>query len=52
MMYYNINIITIIELYYVIGIRTLGVPIFTATSGTVAGPTWGLMLMGDYRTSG
>lgn len=34
---------------FLVGLRTLGLPIVTTCWGTIAGPSWGLMLVGDYR---
>merc|ERR1719203_1410382 len=34
---------------FLVGLRTLGLPITTCCWGTIAGPSWGLVLVGDYR---
>jgi len=34
---------------FLIGLRSLGVPIVSCCWGIVAGPTWALLLTGDYR---
>jgi len=34
---------------FLIGIRTLGLPVVSCCWGTISGPSWGLALAGDYR---
>merc|ERR1719188_538903 len=34
---------------FLVGIRSLGLPMVSCCWGTIAGPSWGLALLGDYR---
>jgi len=34
---------------FIMGLRTTGLPIILSASGTIAGPSWGLVLAADYR---
>jgi len=34
---------------FLIGIRSVGLPVVSCCWGTIAGPSWGLLLLGDYR---
>lgn len=34
---------------FLVGIRSLGLPIVSCCWGTISGPSWGLLLSGDYR---
>jgi len=36
---------------FIVGLRTIGLPIICAMWGRIAGPTWGLVIASDYRIS-